>query len=98
MDFQFPIATIAIVMSLFVSGIISMRVYFAKIGLSELDIRLQKAYGKHGKYQNHVQSHENFKRIAKYFPYVNKWARSVMGLLVLYVSTILKYLSRYTRG
>jgi hypothetical protein len=60
--------------TLSISGIISIRVYFLKRKLNQID----QAEGQ----LNQVSKPKGF---SKCFLYVNHWARSVLGLISLYV-------------
>ena len=61
--------------TLLISGIVSTRVYFLRRKLNQID----QAEG----LWSQVSKPKGF---SKYFPYVNHWARSVLGLISLYVS------------
>ena len=63
-------------MTLFVSGIISIRLYFARKYIKADSLA-----------QTHGYHQENSKGLRKCFPYVNQWAQSVFDLISLYVST-----------
>ena len=79
---QFPVASIGIVLTLFVSGVITTRVYFLRRTLNETDKT---------DYPDlfNENANANAKGCAKCFPYVNYWARSVLDLTSMYVSAIL---------
>ena len=72
--FQFPVAFSMTMFTLLISGIVSTRVYFIRRKLNQID----KAEGQ----WNQVSKPKGF---SKCFPYVNHWARSVLGLVSLYV-------------
>ena len=82
---QFPVAFIGIVLTLFISGVISTRVYFLRRTLNETDSA------------DHFNENANAKskRCTRFFPFVNYWARSVLDLTSMYVSAILS--CRYLR-
>lgn len=73
--FQFPVSFLMTIFTLLISGIVSTRVYFLRRKLNQID----QAEGQ----WNQVSKPKGF---SKYFPYVNHWARSVLGLISLYVS------------
>ena len=79
---QFPVASIGIVLTLFVSGVITTRVYFLRRTLNETDKT---------DYPDlfNENANVNAKGCAKCFPFVNYWARSVLDLTSMYVSAIL---------
>ena len=77
--FQFPVASIGIVLTLFVSGVITTRVYFLRRTLNETDKT---------DYPDLFNENANAKGCAKCFPFVNYWARSVLDLTSMYVSAI----------
>ena len=83
---QFPVASIGIVLTLFVSGVITTRVYFLRRTHKETDS------------PDYLNENANAKSkgCAKCFPFVNYWARSVLDLTSMYVSAILSSKSLHT--
>ena len=73
--FQFPVAFLMTLFTLLISGIVSTRVYFLRRKLNQID--------QAGGQWNQVSKPKGFQ---KCFPDVNHWARSVLGLISLYVS------------
>ena len=83
---QFPFASIGIVLTLFISGVVTTRVYFLRRNHNEKDS------------PDYLNENANAKSkgCAKCFPFVNYWARSVLDLTSMYVSAILSSKSLHT--
>ena len=71
---------IALGLTVIVSGVISLRLYFVRKNLEKIDlIAIPMISG---------QQPNNLKGVKKCLPYVNEWARSVLSLTTLYVSKL----------
>ena len=85
---QFPIAPIPILIVLLVSAIISTNVYQVKKAYAQADLEAQAKFSNVLKEITMASSHGKDKILHNCFPYASKFARSVIGLIELYVSTL----------
>ena len=85
---QFPIAAIPSLITLLVSAIISTNVYQVKKAYALADFEAQAKFSNVLKEITMTRSHGKDKILHYCFPYASKFARSVIGLIELYVSIL----------
>ena len=85
---QFPIAAIPSFITLLVSAIISTNVYQVKKAYALADLEAQAKFSNVLKEITMASSHGKDKILHNCFPYASKFARSVIGLIELYVSIL----------
>ena len=85
---QFPIAAIPSFIALLVSAIISTNVYQVKKAYALADFEAQAKFSNVLKEITMARSHGKDKILQNCFPYASKFARSVIGLIELYVSIL----------
>ena len=85
---QFPIAAIPSLITLLVSAIISTNVYHVKKAYALADLEAQAKFSNVLKEITMASSHGKDKILHNCFPYASKFARSVIGLIELYVSIL----------
>ena len=85
---QFPITAISCLIPLLVSAIISTNVYQVKKTYALADLEAQAKFSNVLKEITMASSHGKDKILHNCFPYASKFARSVIGLIELYVSIL----------
>ena len=85
---QFPIAAIPSFIALLVSAIVSTNVYQVKKAYALADLEAQAKFSNVLKEITMARSHGKDKILQNCFPYASKFARSVIGLIELYVSIL----------
>ena len=87
--FQFPIAAIPSVLTLLVSAGVSTKVYLVKKAYARADLEAQAKFSNVLKEITLASHGRKDKILRNCFPYASKFARSVIGLIELYVSMYL---------
>ena len=87
--FQFPIAAIPSVLTLLVSAGVSTKVYLVKKAYARADLEAQAKFSNVLKEITLASHGKKDKILRNCFPYASKFARSVIGLIELYVSMYL---------
>jgi hypothetical protein len=85
---QLPITTISCLIALLVSAIISINVYKVKKAYALADLEAQAKFSNVWKEITTASNHGKYKNLHYCFPYASKFARSVIGLIQLYVSIL----------
>ena len=85
---QLPITTISCLIALLVSAIISINVYKVKKAYALADLEAQAKFSNVLKEITMASNHGKYKNLHYCFPYASKFARSVIGLIELYVSIL----------
>ena len=85
-NFQFPIAAIPSALTLLVSVGVSTKVYLVKKAYAQADLEAQAKFSNVLKEITLASHDKKDKILGNCFPYASKFARSVIGLIELYVS------------
>ena len=92
--FQFPIAAIPSVLTLLVTAGVSTKVYLVQKAYAQADLEAQAKFSNVLKEITLASHDKKDKILGNCFPYASKFARSVIGLIELYVSMYLYILCR----
>ena len=85
-NFQFPIAAIPSVLTLLVTAGVSTKVYLVQKAYAKSDLEAQAKFSNVLKEITSASHDKKDKILGNCFPYASKFARSVIGLIELYVS------------